>query len=164
MTRIIKDGAVQESPFVMVLDATVDTTSPNLILPLELYLASRGTQGINRDAGVWLDSDEAVESLIEGDPDGWSNSPVIALNFPAFNDGRALSSANILRRKYGFSGEIRAVGDVRRDQLEQMMRCGFNAFQMAEGHDPEAAIAGLKSFSENYQITADRQEPLFRRR
>lgn len=164
MTRIIKDGAVRESPFVMVLDVPEDIASPNLILPLELYLARRDTQVNSRDTGVWLDSDEAVESLVEGDPDDWYNCPVIALNFPAFNDGRALSSANLLRRKYGFNGEIRAVGDVRRDQLEQMLRCGFNAFQMAEGQDPETAIAGLKSFSENYQITADRPEPLFRRR
>jgi len=89
---------------------------------------------------------------------------VIALNFPSFFDGRSLSSANILRRRYGYTGELRAIGDVRRDQLDQMQRCGINAFQLAEGQDIRKALSSLSSFSYNYQSSIDRPEPLFRQR
>ena len=121
--------------------------------PLADFLADR-----EADA-VLLQPDEEVEAL-EGRLPGIS---LIALNFPAFNDGRAYSSANILRRKYGYQGELRAVGDVRLDQLEQMVRCGFNAFELAEGQDAAQAQQRLAGFSHNYQHTADRP-PLFRHR
>ena len=102
------------------------------------------------------DEVEALETRLDG-------LRLIALAFPAFNDGRAYSAASILRRKYGYTGELRAVGDVRLDQLEQMVRCGFNAFELAEGQDATQAQQRLKGFSHNYQQTADRP-PLFRHR
>ena len=88
---------------------------------------------------------------------------IIALNFPTFNDGRAYSTASRLRQGYGYEGEIRATGDVRVDQLEQMVRCGFDAFEMAEGQDAQLALQQLDGFSFSYQKAADR-EPLFRTR
>ena len=108
---------------------------------------------------VWLDADEEVESLASC----VETIPVIGLNFPAFMDGRAYSSAALLRQHYRFAGEIRAIGDVRIDQLEQMIRCGFNAFQLAEGQDASMALQKLSGFPWSYQQTADRQ-PLFRNR
>ena len=108
--------------------------------------------------GVWLDAGEEVAPLAEY----LEELPVIALNFPAFSDGRAYSSANILRRM-GFEGEIRAIGDVRIDQLEQMVRCGFDAFNLAEGQNSNLALERLAGFSHSYQNTIDR-EPLFRQR
>ena len=130
------------------------------MLPMNALLEHIASLSGRRDLGVWLDADEDVEEL-EVHLD---QIDVIALNFPTYNDGRALSSANILRRRYGFEGELRAVGDVRRDQLEQMQRGGCNAFSMAEGQDSAAALSGMKGFSHSYQSAIDRTEPLFRSR
>ncbi len=108
---------------------------------------------------VWLDVDDKVEAAAPYLP----RLEVIALNFPTFNDGRGYSSANILRSRYAFAGEIRAIGDVRVDQLEQMLRCGFDTFELADGQVIELAIRLLKGFPFSYQKTSDRM-PLFHQR
>ncbi len=159
MTNIIKNGEIVESNFVVATGDDVDISIDNQLLPLSVYLENREALAGRNDYGVWLNSDEEVE-LLEDNID----CNVIALNFTAFNDGRAYSSANILRRRYGYEGEIRAIGDVRRDELEQMIRCGFDAFELAEGQDIEASLASLTGFSVSYQPTADRPDPLFRNR
>jgi uncharacterized protein (DUF934 family) len=159
MTKIITDNSIVDSAFEVVADDVTDVSRPNQILPLQVYLANYEMLADRDDVGVWLDADDEVETL-----EGKTSCAVIALNFPAFNDGRAYSSANMLRRQFGFSGDLLAIGDVRRDQLEQMLRCGFTSFQMADGQDIDAALAGLRGFSENYQTTADKPTPLFRRR
>ena len=89
---------------------------------------------------------------------------VIAVNFPKFSDGRGYSIGRLLRERYGYKGELRAVGEVARDHLHAMEQCGFNAFQMREGEDPQEALAAFGDFSDSYQATAARPEPLFRRR
>ena len=159
MTNIIKNGEIVESNFVVAAGDDVDISVDNQLLPLSVYLENREALSGRNDYGVWLDSDEEVE-LLEDKID----CNVIALNFSAFNDGRAYSSANILRRRYGYEGEIRAIGDVRRDELEQMIRCGFDAFELADGQDIEASLASLTGFTVSYQPTADRPDPLFRNR
>lgn len=89
---------------------------------------------------------------------------VIAVNFPKFSDGRGYSIGRLLRERYGYKGELRAVGEVARDHLHAMEQCGFNAFQLREGEDPQEALAAFGDFSDSYQATAARPEPLFRRR
>ena len=89
---------------------------------------------------------------------------VIAVNFPKFSDGRGYSIGRLLRERYGYKGELRAVGEVARDHLHAMEQCGFNAFQLREGEDPQEALTGFGDFSDSYQATAARPEPLFRRR
>ena len=66
--------------------------------------------------------------------------------------------------RMGYTGELRAIGDVRRDQIEQMLRCGINAFELPEGADVDAALEGLKEFSHSYQPSPSTPEPLFRKR
>lgn len=88
----------------------------------------------------------------------------IAVYFPKYGDGRGYSIARLLRERYGFEGELRAVGEVARDHLYAMAQCGFDAFQLREGEDAQAALAGLDDFSEVYQATAAQPQPLFRRR
>ena len=105
--------------------------------------------------GVLLEVDEEVEALL----DRLNQLELVALDFPAFSDGRHYSSARMLRQK-GFEGNIRAIGDVRLDQLEQMARCGFNQFELATGQAADKAAERLQGFSYSYQQTADRQ-PLF---
>ena len=89
---------------------------------------------------------------------------VIAVNFPRFGDGRGYSIARLLRERYGYKGELRAVGEVARDNLYFMAECGFDAFQLREGEDPQEALGAFSDFSEAYQATAAQPQPLFRRR
>ena len=89
---------------------------------------------------------------------------LVAINFPKFADGRGYSSAALLRTRYGYRGELRAVGDVGRDQLFYLKRCGFDAFALAPHRDPHAALASLADFSLRYQGSVDDPVPLFQRR
>ena len=120
-----------------------------VLLPLAAYLANRETLAGRNDVGVWLCADEEIEAL-----ETFINDiPVIALHFPAFTDGRSLSNAVIARKHYGYAGQIRAIGDVRLDILEQLHRCGFDAYDLAEDQDVEHAAEHLKVFSHDYQTT-----------
>lgn len=89
---------------------------------------------------------------------------VIAVNFPKYADGRGYSIARLLRERYGYQGELRAVGVVARDQLHAMAQCGFDAFQLRDGEDARAALAAFGEISEAYQASAAQPAPLFRRR
>lgn len=89
---------------------------------------------------------------------------VIAVHFKSFTDGRGYSIAQLLRRRYGWQGELRAIGDVQRDQLFYLRRCGFDAFVLRDGEDLEAALAAFDDFSDAYQASVDQPPPLFRRR
>jgi len=89
---------------------------------------------------------------------------IVAVNFPKYGDGRGYSIGRLLRERYGYRGELRAIGAVARDHLQQLARCGFDAFQLREGEDPQEALRGLDDFSEAYQASAAQPAPLFRRR
>jgi uncharacterized protein (DUF934 family) len=106
-----------------------------------------------------IDNDIGVEHFAED----LSSFGIIILKFPTFKDGRAYSQARLLRERFGYTGEIRARGDVLRDQALFMVRCGFDAFEFA-GEDAAAATAALAEFSFAYQPAADRAEPVWRRR
>jgi len=89
---------------------------------------------------------------------------LIAITFPRFTDGRAYSIARILRERLGWQGELRAVGDVLRDQLFLMIRCGFTSFALRSDQDPLQALSSFRSFSVRYQACVEEPSPLFRRR
>jgi len=89
---------------------------------------------------------------------------VVAVDFPKFGDGRGYSIARLLRERYGYRGELRAVGEVARDHLYFMAQCGFDAFELRAGEDPQQALDALNDFSEAYQASVARPLPLFRRR
>jgi uncharacterized protein (DUF934 family) len=89
---------------------------------------------------------------------------VVAVNFPKYGDGRGYSIGRLLRERYGYRGELRAIGVVARDHLQLLAQCGFDSFQLREGEDAQAALAGLDDFSESYQASAAQPVPLFRRR
>ena len=113
-----------------------------------------------RRVGVRLKPDEAVEGLAYDLP----RIAVVALDFPKFRDGRPLSAAALLRARYGYAGEIRAVGDVLRDLAKDMVRCGFDTFEPADGSTPEQWAASAFRFRHVYQSAADRRAPAFRER
>jgi uncharacterized protein (DUF934 family) len=88
----------------------------------------------------------------------------VEVNFPKFGDGRGYSIARLLRERYGYRGELRAVGQITRDLLFFMEGCGFDAFELRAGEDPHEAVAAFADFSESYQASVARPVPLFRRR
>lgn len=164
MQRIIKDGQViDESWHLLPKNVQLEelSNSDDVIVPLLLWLDhAHALKARDGGLGVWLDADEAVETIA----DDLQHFQVIALNFPSFTDGRHYSSARLLRERYGYKGEVRAIGDVLRDQLFYMRRCGFDAFAVRPDRDPYDALEGLKDFSVTYQAAVDDPLPLFRRR
>jgi len=90
--------------------------------------------------------------------------PLVAVDFPQFTDGRGYSIARLLRDRYRFEGELRAIGDVLRDQLYALSECGFDAFAIREGRDPHGALCGFEDFSGVYATTSRTPQPWFRRR
>ncbi len=110
--------------------------------------------------GVWLDGDDELALIAED----LKNFGVVAVHFPQFTDGRGYSLGRLLRERYGWRGELRAIGDVLRDQLPYLSRCGFDAFDLRADQDPQAALSAFDDFSEAYQTAVDQQQPLFRRR
>lgn len=133
----------------------------DLIVPLALWLANREVlAGRAGRVGVWLDSHEQPESI----GTDAHRFPVIAVNFPKFGDGRGYSIARLLRERYGYKGELRAIGEVVRDHMFFMLNCGFDAFVLREDQNVEECLAAFSDFSETYQATAAQPNPLFRRR
>ncbi|MDO9419916.1 MAG: DUF934 domain-containing protein [Herminiimonas sp.] len=130
-----------------------------VIVPLAVWQAQRSTLEERKDIGVWLASDERPEAL----KDDVTKLSMIAIDFPKFADGRGYSIAYNLRARYDYTGELRAVGDVLRDQLFYMQRVGFNSFAVRADRDVNDALKGLSDFSESYQQSWDKKTPLFRR-
>ena len=110
--------------------------------------------------GVWLDSNEGPETIVAD----LGRLALVAVNFPTFGDGRGYSIARLLRERYGYKRELRAIGEVVRDHLFFMAGCGFDAFALREDQDPQEALAAFGDFSESYQGSVARPAPLFRRR
>ena len=88
----------------------------------------------------------------------------VEVNFPKFGDGRGFSIGRLLRERYGYRGEMRAVGHITRDLLFYLESCGFDAFELRPGEDPQEALAGFEDFSEAYAASVANPQPLFRRR
>jgi uncharacterized protein (DUF934 family) len=88
----------------------------------------------------------------------------VEVNFPKFGDGRGYSIGRLLRERYGYKGELRAVGQITRDHLFFLESCGFDAFELREGEDAQEALAAFEVFSESYQASSRNPQPLFRRR
>lgn len=167
MTTIIKNRQAVADDYTLVKLAEGETADSvalpagALIVPLAVWqarkteLQSRGTP-----IGVWLDVTEGPEA-IAGELAAFA---VIGVNFPKFTDGRGYSTARLLRERYGYTGELRAIGDVLHDQLFLMARCGFDAFALKEGKDVAKAVAAFDTFKMPYQAAVDQPQPLFRRR
>ena len=167
MPRLIKNRQIVEDNWVLLKEADSDRlkelSASDLIVPLQCWLEwQQDSELSSRSArtAVWLDSHELPSQL----GDSLYNLDMIALNFPLFKDGRPFSSARELRQNLNFKGDIRAIGDVLRDQLFYMQRCGFTEFAMREDQNLEQALSAFEDFQEGYQSSIDRPLPLFRRR
>ena len=163
MPQLIKDGAIADDRWTLLREATSLADVPNgepAIVPLALWLAERDALRSRGEIGVWLKPADDPDLLAVDCP----ALPLIAIDFPQFTDGRGYSIARLLREKHEFTGELRAIGDVLRDQLYYLWQCGFNAFAVRADRNVEDALKGLSDFSDNYQGTFARPVPLFRRR
>ena len=162
---LIKDGQVIDDPWSQWSDTEPDLGAVAGDTPLIVTLPHwreyrQRLAGRNAPLGLTLAPDEAPEDLV----DDLHRFDVIALDFPAFTDGRAYSSARVLRQRLGFGGELRAVGNVLRDQLMFMVRCGFDAFEIDSGTAAEEFAAALTEISVWYQAAADNRTPASRLR
>jgi uncharacterized protein (DUF934 family) len=133
----------------------------DLIVPLPI-LQVRGAELLNRfgRTGIVLEPNDdpaAIAPVLE-------RISLVAVRFPKFGDGRGYSIARLLRERHGYRGELRAVGDVLRDQLLFMKRSGFDSFSLRDDQDPDEAIAAFRELSEEYQASSTQPQPLFRRR
>lgn len=165
MREIIKDKAVIDDDWIVLRleegDAADSVAIPDgkVIVPLKVWQAQRNALEGRAEIGVWIASDERPEEL-KGEVEKFA---VIAVDFPKFSDGRGYSIAYNLRARLGYEGEVRAIGDVLRDQMFYMQRVGFNAFATRPDRDIHEALKSLTDFSEAYQISWDQKSPLFRR-
>lgn len=139
--------------------ATVAVPEGKVIVPLAVWQAQRADLLTRAERGVWLASDQRPEELAAD----IHLFAVIGVDFPKFTDGRGYSISYNLRARLGFTGEVRAIGDVLRDQLFYMQRVGFDAFAVRADKNIHDALKGLSVFSETYQHSLDQKSPLFRR-
>lgn len=152
--------AVVDDPFTHVAD-DVETPPGDVIVSLARF-QSDGERLLSegRAVGVRLEADEAVETLAYDLP----RIALVAPAFPKFRDGRAYSAARLLRERYGFKGQVRAVGEVLREQAHFMLRCGFDAFEPADGSTAEEWERAAHRFRHVYQRAADARTPAFAER
>lgn len=154
MPRLIKGAAIIEDAW-LPLESDNDAPRAQHILTLEQWESLEEKSG----TAVQLEPDQPPIPLLEHLED----IDLVAVNFPAFTDGRGFSYARELRER-GYEGELRAVGHFIRDQLYYLKRCGFDAFQLEDESGLDSALASLEDFSEHYQAAMDEPQPLFRRR
>ena len=148
--RIVKDGREWQDDWRVLTDDEVVGVTP-AILPLARWLAASPATGASPH-GLLVQPDDELPAVLAAAP----RCALVAIDFPSFNDGRGYSFAQQLRAA-GYSGELRAVGDVLRDQAFYLARCGFSSFAPAS-HVPSASfIAGLGDFSLVYQGSADQR-------
>jgi uncharacterized protein (DUF934 family) len=149
---LLKAGRLVEDTWTAVTDdAAVPVAGPLLVSLARWEKEREALRARNGAVGVRLPNSAAVEEIA----DDLDRIELIALHFPKFNDGRAFSQARQLRERHGFKGELRATGQVLRDQLIFMARCGFDAFEVAKGEPVAAWEAALAEFTVFYQPTGD---------
>ena len=153
---------------------TLIPASGNIIVPLSVYAANKDALAARMaislahggSLGIWLDTHETLESLIEALIESGrdiNELPIIAVHVQRFADGRIFSLGNLLRTRYGFKNELRAFGDVLKDQLFFLKRSGFSSFLIRADRSAEDAISSLNDFSEPYQGAVDEPRPVFAR-
>ncbi len=166
MTQIILDKQIVNDDWTLVAD-DVALSAAKEVINFSRWAAAESSDKdalvAKRDAGtlgIQLNAGDTADLLA----DASQGFALINVEFPKFADGRGYSAARLLRERYGFTGQLRSVGDVLFDQLFFMMRCGFNAMAMREDQDLDLAVKGFETFSSSYQGDVNDTRPLFRRR
>lgn len=154
---LVKDKSIVEDSWIHIADGEDIPFDRPVIVSADRWIADRASL-VHRNGpiGVRLLNDQSPEDLGED----LYRFGVVALEFPAFKDGRAYTQARLLRERYRFDGEVRAFGDVLRDQLLFMQRCGIDAFEIRKQADAEAFSKAIGEISVFYQPAADDRRPV----
>lgn len=154
MQMLTKEGAIEPFDW-LPFDASEGDSAEKRLLPPAQFVEANSDQ-----AGLLLSPETElaeVAPLLE-------NAALVAIDFPAFADGRGFSLARSLRESYQYTGKMVAVGHFMQDQLFYLKRCGFDGFAVEDDSDFTSLIDSLNDFSETYQAACDQPTPLFRRR
>lgn len=149
MPRLLRDSGLVEDDWRRLAPEEQDFGGQRILVPLDTWLAHREVlvERTPQRIGIWLGGDQ--------EPDAIASDLVlfgcIAIHFPAFTDGRGFSCARLLRERYGYCGELRAIGDILPDQLHYLWRCGFDAFELPDEVSLDTALDCLAAFSASYQ-------------
>ena len=165
MLQIIKDGQIQTDSWIRVLSPEDNGFKPDndrrYLLPLEIWLtAAPNFSSYTEMPAVVIPGDADLDLIV----DAIRKAPLIAIEFGAFTDGSGFSTASLLREKYGYDGELRAMGAVLPDQAAYLMRCGFSSMFFADKKDLELAVLLLASAGATYQGSVDRPRTPFQKR
>lgn len=159
---LTREGVWTTDTWTVVRDARATdlTALEAALLPFGDYLEQVRSSDVSAGArGVWLSPVDDPAVLVPH----LSSLPLIAIDFPVFGDGRGYSIASLLRRRHGYDGDLRAIGDVLIDQLFFLRRVGFSSFVVRADQDRARAVRALGTFSEVYQGAVDQPLPAFRR-
>lgn len=164
MPKLIKNKQLVENEWHILKDLSElnEHINKKLFVPIDTWLQIPNELINKQNAnalGLWLDSDQSCEQL----PSDFNKAAAIAINFPLFTDGRAYSIAKDLRVLKHYTGEVRAVGDVLPDQLNAMLRCGFDAFELVDDKDEQKALLAFNDFTEKYQADLIEKRPVYSR-
>jgi uncharacterized protein (DUF934 family) len=155
----LKDGVFgwEDDSFTVLGDEDEAPVSGDVIVSLKRFMAEGEQLMAERKVGVKLAPTDAVEDLVYDLP----RLALVALEFPSHRDGRNLSAARLLRQRYGYAGELRAIGEVLREQAQHMVRCGIDAFVTADQSTPEIWDKAAHRYRHVYQRGADERLPAF---
>jgi uncharacterized protein (DUF934 family) len=160
MPLIKNKQLVANDSYTLVADDADLPAAGDVIVGLKRFLADEAAlRARGGKVGVRIDPENEVNEAALA----VAKADLVALSFPKFGDGRAYSKARLFRERFGYKGELRAVGEVLADQLQYMWRCGIDAFALAEGKDVAAALRAIDDFSVTYQGATDDPRPLYRR-
>jgi uncharacterized protein (DUF934 family) len=158
---LLKDGKLIDDPWTHLPDEVAIPASGPVIVGLKRWREERDVLLKRKDpVGVRLQSDHVAGDVA----DDLDSLGVVALAFPVYRDGRAYTNARRLRERHGFKGEIRAIGNVLRDQYLFMQRCGFDALEVKEGETEEDWDKATNAFSDFYQPASDGIETVIQQR
>lgn len=160
--QIIKKGEIVTSSWVHLRDEELlPAERVDVTVSLGRFVAEQDALATHPGrVGVRLRGDDDVEPHLPA----LLALPLLAIEFPRFTDGRGYTLGRLLRERHGYRGELRAVGNVLRDQLYYMHRCGFDAFELQPGKSVTEALEAFAELSVRYQPAVDEPQPLFRRR
>ena len=161
--RVIKHRQIVEDDWQRLTDINPGDELPpgKVIIPFSCWQANRERlMAGNKKYAVCINGDHETEEIARD----LEHFTLIALEFPVFKDGRCYTHARLLRERYGYQGELRAVGDVLRDQLFFMERCGIDSFEVRPDKNIEDALKAFTEFSVRYQTAADQAAPIYKLR
>jgi uncharacterized protein (DUF934 family) len=169
MALIIKNREVVEDDWVVItaneqgeFPLPEALPSGKIIVPLAYWKDVGAVLGATRgktELAVWLAANDEPEEAVAA----FGAIAFIGVHFPVFRDGRSISNARLLRERHGWTGEIRAIGDVQRDQIGYMARCGIDVFAVRADKNIHDALKAFDELSVHYQGAYDDPRPLFRR-